>query len=481
MSNNLSQELRLEQSLSLSPIQLLTSKLVELTNLELQTRIEHELEDNPALEEGLSDDTAEPRTEQEPDTDQEWELGEYASEDDIPAYKLREITERQAFREEIPFASSSPTLLDVLLEQLALEGISELEKEIATYIIGDMTPEGYLSSGVEDLQDDLLLRKGIEVSKGEITQIIDRIKSLEPAGVGAKDLRECLLLQLRAKADNSPNHALATRILEDYYDAFTAKNYEQLATKLAITSEQLSGVYAYISRLNPRPALGLTTDADQASYYHPDFVVEKDLDDELSLTLVGEKEVRPLRLSPEYQQMLEGIRTQQNSRQKRETQDFLKYKLDQARWFIEALAMRQDTLRRTMLAIIAWQKAFFLTGDISDLRPMVLRDISAITGLDMSTISRVSNSKSVQTPYGVYPVKFFFGEGIVGESGEEISTKAIKMELQKLIDGENKKAPLTDEDLANALGQIGYPLARRTVAKYREELRIPIARLRREL
>lgn len=479
-NNRLTQELKQEQSLSLSPIQLLTSRLVELTGLELASRIEHELEDNPALEEGIDDSvpSEEQGTESSDNDDQDWELGEYASDDDIPAYKLQELQERQSFKEDIPFASYQPSLDSLLLDQLIMEGLNAEDEDLAKYIIGNITAEGYLTRTAQDLQDELLFKVGIDASLEKIESLISKIKTLDPAGIGAQDLQECLLLQIERISE--PWTLLAHKMLTQYYNEFKARNYEALCHGLLIDRDQLSMLYAHIAHLNPKPGTGLGDEGtDKMMHYRPDFIIHEEDNGELSLTIVGEQDIRPLRLSRMYQEMLEDSQRETNQRKQKETHSFLKHKVDQAKWFIEALTMRQNTLRRTMLAIMKRQERFLLSGDVADLRPMILKDIADMTGLDISTISRVSNSKSVQTDHGVYPIKFFFGDGMVSASGEEVSTRAIKQKLTELIEQENKQKPLTDEELAQKLTEDGYPLARRTIAKYRETLGIPIAKLRR--
>lgn len=486
MAQKLTQELKQEQGLSLSPTQLLTSKLLELTSVELEQRIERELEENPALEEGSDNlgetlDNEDNKDKELNEREQDWELGEYATEDDIPSYKLRELQEKQSFREEIPFAASSPSLDTLLLEQLSLEGLSTREEQIAKYIIGNITAEGYLKRSTMDLQDELLFKENLDTSLDEIQTMINRIKALEPAGIGASSLQECLLLQLYRRESRSPLEELCIRMLSKHYDDFTGKRFDKLEEALKINKETLAELYQEIARLDPKPGIGFTSEYDdRLEHYNPDFIVWEEDNGELSLSLVHEREIRPIRLSADYQDMMTSLKSS-NTRKERETYDFIKHKLDQAKWFIDAISQRQRTLKQTMLAIVDWQRAFFLSGDIVDLRPMILKDIASITGLDISTISRVSNSKSVQTRHGIYPIKFFFGDGIVTDSGDEVSTKAIKQALQELIDNEDKNAPLTDEELAQALSQQGYVLARRTIAKYRESLKLPIARLRKSL
>lgn len=482
--NKLTQQQRLEQGLTLSPAQIQAIKMLELTTLELEIRIERELEENPALEEsyeaeGLSSADDEARGEA---SEQDWELGEYASEDDIPAYKLRELQERQAKREEVPFSASAPSLDELLMEQLSLTKLTERERELARYIIGNLSAEGYLDRSIYQLQDDLLFKVGIEASEYELRELIKRIQGLEPAGIAARNLQECLILQLERRVGGSRlGIALALTILRHHYDDFVNKRFDKLCASLEIGQDELSEVYALVAKLNPRPTSGLGSDEEsRMMQYAPDFIVSE-VDGELTVALVHERELTPLRLSPTYVAMLEDVQQGSADRKRREAMTFLKHKVEQARWFIDAVAQRQQTLRQTMLAIVAHQHAFFLSGELTDLRPMVLRDIAEATGLDISTISRVSNSKSVQTDHGVYPLKFFFGEGITNDEGEEISTRQIKQALELLISEEDKHNPYTDAELVDLLAEQGYPLARRTVAKYREQLRLPVARLRREL
>lgn len=474
------QEQRQELSTSLSPAQIQAIKMLELTGLELEARIERELEENPALEEGYDEGIRADEDEELEAREQDWELGEYATEDDIPAYKLRELQERQSKQEDIPFAASAPSLDESLLEQLRMEGLSDRDEEIARYIIGNISSEGYLTRSVYELQDDLLFKADLEVALGELEALIERIRHLEPAGIGARDLRDCLILQLERRL-SSQDDRLAMDILRNSYDDFANKRFDRLVERWGVSRDRLTHIYHLISRLNPKPGIEFASiEEERMLHYNPDFVVTA-IDDELVLSLVGEREVVPLRLSPQYLQMLEMSQGEGNRRKEREAREFVKHKLDQARWFIEAVAQRQSTLRRTMLAIMAHQRAFFLSGELADLRPMILKDIAEATSLDISTISRVSNSKSVQTDYGVYPLKFFFGEGRTSDDGEEITTRAIKQMIADLIASEDKQRPYTDEELAQLLADEGYPLARRTIAKYRELLRLPVARLRREV
>lgn len=482
-TSKLGQYIKQEQSLSLSPVQLITSKLVELTSLELSDYIEHELEENPALEEGLDENpNAEFSIEEEQNQEeQDWELGEYASEDDIPSYKLNELQERQNFREEIPFSAYQPSLDSLLLEQLLYDGLSAEDEETARYLIGNISLDGYLSRSPEELQDDLLFKFGLDIPLTKITSLITKIKTLDPPGIGAKDLQESLLIQIDRLETQDPWKQSATTLLSQYYEEFKSKNFKVICTKMQISTEELAIIYEHISHLNPKPGRGLTEGTDdKLLHYRPDFIIEEDENGELTLLLVGEQDIKPLRLSPLYKEILNNSLTDKTQKQK-DTQNFLRHKIDKAKWFIEALTMRQNTLKKTMLAIMKWQEKFLLSGDISDLKPMILKDISELTNLDISTISRVSNRKSVQTSHGIYPIKFFFGDGLVSEQGEETSTKAIKFALENIIKEEDKSQPLTDDEITLKLAELGFKLARRTIAKYRESLNIPIARLRRSL
>ncbi len=480
------QEQRFEQGLSLSPAQIQAIRLLELTGLELESRIERELEENPALEEGREDaqEGGSDDLDHDPDSpsEQDWELGEYASDDDIPAYKLRELQDRNARREEIPFASGAPSLDDMLLEQLRLEGLQEDEEEVARYVVGSITADGYLPRTAEEIQDDLLFKAGIDASLEMISRLIARVRQLDPPGVGARDLQDCLLLQLERRSDLGEQRMLAMQLLRHHYDDFANKRFDRLVERMGLSRSELADLYALIARLNPKPASGYnsTIEEDRMMHYNPDFVVSV-VGEELVVSLVGERDIRPLYVSPVYTEMLETADLKGDSRGAREAREFVRHKLDQARWFIDAISQRQDTLRRTMQAIVDYQRAFFLSGELSALRPMILKDIAEATHLDISTISRVSNSKSVQTDYGIYPLKFFFGEGLTTTEGEEVSVRAIKERLSTLIEGEDKRKPYTDDELTHQLSEAGYKLARRTIAKYREQLQIPVARLRREV
>ncbi len=472
------QILKQEQGQTLSPQQVQFVRMLELTNMELEQRVERELEDNPALEEDYqANDVSEDQGAETNEND--WDLGDYASEDDIPAYRLKQLHERQNKREEIPFSASAPSMEEELLKQLSIEGLSQEEELYARYIIGNIDDEGYLRRSSMDLQDDLLFKAGQDVALEVIEQLIERIKTLDPAGIGAKDLQECLILQLQRRKP-SPKRDLALTILQKHYKDFVEKHFERLQSLYELSQEELSAVYDLVTHLSPRPTASFSDgDFAQVQQYSPDFLVQY-IDDDFVISLVGAREVQPLRLSKHYLEMLED-KSLAKGNKKDETRHFIKHKVEQARWFIDALRQRQDTLIQTMTAIVQYQKEFFLSGDLATMKPMVLRDIAEVVGMDISTISRVSNSKSVQTDHGVYALKYFFGEGLTNEEGETFSTKHIKKTLEELIQAEDKSKPLSDEALSEAMSKLAYPIARRTVAKYREELQIPVARRRKKL
>ena len=368
------------------------------------------------------------------------------------------------------------------MDQLALvTPLDGVRREIARYIIGNIDSDGYLTRSVEEIEDDLLFKAGLSVAPEEIEVLIRLVKTLDPAGIAARDLRESLLLQIE-RLPETPLHREAYQMIQDHYEDFVNKRFDRLCSCLGVSEERLAELYTFVSHLSPKPASGYGDDSEgRFAHFTPDFIVTE-RDGELLISLVGERDLPPLRLSPTYLALLEEQKGQRgDSRQSREAFTFLKHKVEQARWFIEALETRQQTLRRTMMAIVEHQRDFFFSGEVSDLKPMVLRDIAEATGLDISTISRVSNSKSVQTDHGIYMLKFFFGEGITTEEGESISTREVRQALAALIEAEDKRQPLTDEELTQQLAAQGYPIARRTVAKYREQLRLPIARLRRQL
>lgn len=461
-------------------------RLLELPTLELEERVKHELEDNPALEEGKEpqDDLEHSEEEEnfaaEGSENEDLSLGDYFSADDIPEYKLQQMTERAERKEEIPFAEGE-SLSEFLLEQLRLRELPEKQVKIAEYIIGNLDDDGYLRRDLSAIADDLVFQAGVEADEAEVEQVLRIIHDFEPAGIGARDLKECLLIQLN-KREKTEATRLALRILNSYFEDFTRKRYERILKTLDITEEELKQAIREITLLNPKPGSSWGDTMETAmSQVVPDFVVEAN-NGELTLSM-NNRGVPDLRINQEYAEMFQdyaGNKANQTA-DRRDAVQFVKQKLDAAQWFIDAIRQRNETLQRTMETIICLQREFFLTGDETTLRPMILKDVAERTGYDISTISRVSNSKYVQTNFGVYPLKYFFSESMQTDTGEEISTREVKKIMKDHVDAEDKRHPLTDEELAAILKEAGYVIARRTVAKYREQLGIPVARMRKEI
>ena len=483
----LRQQLQQKLQQKLSPQQIQLIKLIEVPSIELEERIKQELQDNPALEEGeevrafdetpASDD--EPDVENVPD-DREADiaLGDYLTEDDIPDYKLREISERMEKREEIPFAGSQ-TLYEFLHRQLGLRSLSDREMQIADYIIGNLDSDGYLRRNVEAIADDLIFQTNSEVNEHEIEAVIDIVHDMDPPGIGARNLRECLLLQL---ARREPTQAAtdASRILTDFFEDFSHKRYDKIMKLSGIDEDSLKAAITEITTLDPKPGGKWDEGLETSLSIIPDFIVESH-NGELILSM-NSREIPPLRVSREYIGMLEQYDKRRSSpADVRDAAIFVKQKIESARWFIDAVRQRQETLSRTMSAIMEFQKNFFLTGDESTLKPMILKDISARSGYDKSTISRVSNSKYVQTNFGVYPLKYFFSDYLSTTDGEEVTTREVKKILLEYIENEDKRRPYNDEELAAHMQERGFIIARRTIAKYREQLDVPVARLRKEI
>lgn len=484
----LKQQLQQKLQQRLSPQQIQLIRLLELPSIEMEERIKQELEENPALEEGqestLEENTNEGDFDTEEDTfsedDADLSLGDYLTEDDIPDYKLAEISNRADRKEEIPF-SLGASLHEHLLEQLGLRELSEKEHKIGEYIIGNIDDDGYLRRDLTSITDDLIFKAGEEVDESDIQPILSIIQDFEPAGVGARDLQECLLLQLEKK-EPTRNTKLAIQIIKNYFDAFVKKHYEKIQKGLNINEEKLKQVLHEITSLNPKPGNSWSEASEIAmNQITPDFIVEAQ-NGELILSM-NQRGVPDLRINREYAEMLQDYTSNKanQTNDMRNAVQFVKQKLDTAQWFIDAVRQRQETLQRTMQAIVMLQRDFFLTGDESKLRPMILKDVAERAGYDISTISRVSNSKYVQTNFGIYSLKFFFSESTQNESGEEISTREVKQIMKETIAAEDKRKPVTDEALAALLKEKGYLIARRTVAKYREQMDIPVARLRKEL
>lgn len=485
----LKQQLQQKLQQKLSPAQIQEIKLLEVTTLELEERIRQELEENPVLEESpepelekeeLSDDFEEEKIDEE--VNDEIDFEEYLDEDEIPDYKLRiNNTSKDDKYEEIPF-SAGMTFHDYLLDQLNLISLTEREKIIAEFIIGNIDEEGYLRRTPEALIDDLAFQLNIETNETEIKKIIKVIQQLDPSGVGAYDLQECLLLQLERKPF-TPEIEIAKRIVKEYFEEFSRKHFEKLLKGLEIDEEKLKKAMNEIVKLNPKPGSAWSGNVLEKSMTTvvPDFILENK-DGELYVHL-NNSNIPELRINSTYNSMFQDYMANKRNQtpQMKEALMFVKQKIDSARWFIDAVKQRQQTLLTTMSAIVEYQKDFFLEGDERYLKPMILKDIAERTGYDISTISRVSNSKYIQTDFGIFPIKYFFSESMTNEFGEEISTREIKKILLECIENEDKSKPLNDEKLVEVLKEKGYNIARRTVAKYRDQLNIPVARLRKQI
>lgn len=482
---------KLQQSLlqKLSPQQIQIIKLLEIPTMLLEQRIKKEMEENPVLEDA-ADEHIDDEPYQESDLnddnagstdDDEFSLTDYLNDEDIPSYKLN-ISNRSKDdkHEDIPFSVGS-TFHEHLKSQLGLLSISERERMLADYLIGNLDEDGYLRRALDAVADDMAFALGVDTNEIELEQALKQLQQLEPAGIAARDLRECLLLQFRDRPVANPGVETARIIIRKHFDEFTKKHYDRIKLRLNLTDEQLKEALDVILSMNPKPGGGFHDPYNQTAHQIvPDFVLEYD-DGEFSLSL-NSRNVPELRVSREYTDMLETYAANREpSKQEKEAVAFVKQKIDSARWFIDALKQRQNTLLSTMQAILDYQKEFFREGDLAKLKPMILKDISEATGFDISTVSRVANSKYIQTHFGIYPLKSFFSEGVQTETGEEVSTREIKRILQECVGGEDKRHPLTDERLMEILKERGYPIARRTVAKYREQLGIAVARLRKEL
>jgi len=481
---------RLQQKLlqKLSPQQIQMIKLLEVPTLQIEERIKKELEDNPALEEGQEEedipaDTEEEEQFEEKDKDQEeFTLDDYIEEDEIPDYRLqaKNYSKDEEKRSEIPF-SVGFSFYEHLESQLGLRDLTEKQKILGEYILGNIDEDGYLRRELINIVDDLAFLQNVEATEAELEEVLKIIQDLEPAGVGARTLRECLLLQIDKRDNTHPSMMLAHTILESYFEEFTKRHYDKIIARLGISENELKAAIDEVLKLNPKPG-GVYSDPfnKTAQPIIPDFILELS-EDGFDLHL-NSRNLPELRLSSSYNEMLREY--SRDKSQKKEMKDavmFVKQKIDSAKWFIDAIKQRQNTLLLTMNAILEYQQEYFIDGDETKLKPMILKDVAEMTGLDISTVSRVANSKFIQTHFGIFSLKFFFSEGLQTDSGEEVSTREIKRILQDCIENEQKRKPLTDERLTEILQEKGYQIARRTVAKYREQLNIPVARLRREI
>jgi RNA polymerase sigma-54 factor len=493
---SLSQSFQQKLLQKLSPQQIQLMKLLQVPTSNLEERVQAEIEENPALEmaEGEKeiefgeeiDNEFEPDLEEEDPTP----LDEYEQADstafmvdddgEIADYKLKDDNYPEMDDNAVIPIKVETSFHELLTDQLGMLELGERDYTIAEQVLGSLDDDGYLRRALTSIADDLAFRQGIEVAEKEIERIVLLIQDFDPAGIGARDLQECLLLQLKRKKLEGKSVQLAITILTKYFEEFTRKHYEKIRRQLNLSDAEIKVVVGQIIKLNPRPGGNFTSIDKAQTYIIPDFFVLNN-SGQLELTL-NSKNAPELRVSEGYRDMLKDYEkgSKKDPRQK-EAVLFIKQKIDAAKWFIDMIEQRQTTLTNTMKAILVHQHAFFLSGDETVLRPMILKDIAIQTGLDISTVSRVANSKFVQTEYGTFRLKFFFSESLSTDSGEEVSTREVKKILSDLIDAEEKNQPLSDEILTDMLQQKGYNIARRTVAKYREQLNIPVARLRKEL
>ena len=477
----LNQKLHLKLSQKLSPQQIQLMKLIQLPLQELEQRLAREIEENPALESG-KEETYSDESLDDNDTsskDDEINIDDYLSEDDVPDYKLSSNNYSPDDEEKnLPFVSGI-SFNQSLTNQLQSFSLNNTDLEIAKFLVGSVDQTGYLRRDLEDIVDDLAFTEGINTSKKNIKKILEIIHLLDPPGVGAQDLKECLLIQLKRKKV-SKDISNAIKIIETSFEIFSKKHFKKIILKLNISEIDLKRAILEIEKLNPKPGAAFAESTKMNSTIIPDFKIEI-IDNKLNLTL-NSRNAPDLYVSREYKNMLSGYQAaKKTSRSQKDAVTFIKQKLDAAKWFIDAINQRNQTLLLTMEAIMNFQKNYFLSGDETDIKPMILKDIANEIKMDISTISRVANSKYVDCPYGIKLLKSFFSEGIVNSDGVEVSTIEIKKELKEIITEENKTNPLTDDQLTKKINQKGYPIARRTVAKYREMIGAPVARLRKKL
>lgn len=484
----------------LSPQQILLMKLLQIPTMELSSRIKEEIEENPALEEEFNDTDSDIDTNSDSDTDSDIDNNDEFQEaddydplsdfddymrdddDDDAAYKLRTNNYSPDDEHYEAPISNEESFQDILIQQLGYRNLDEKKYKIGTYIIGNLDDSGYLSRPISGIIDDLLFTQNLDVSEEEVTEVLHVIQDFDPAGVGATNLQECLLIQLRRLQDENDeddiDYTLPIIIIEQYFSEFTKKHYDKIVKKSGISERQFRAALKEILKLNPKPG-GTVGGSQRSNYVIPDFTIYNNCG-KLELTL-NSRNAPELHVNKDYVEMLNDFAKQKNNKSNKEAINFVKNKIESAKWFIEAVKQRHNTLYVTMEAIMNYQKEYFLTGDETKLKPMILKDISEKVGLDISTISRVANSKYVQTAYGTFSLKSFFSESLTNDDGEEVSTREIKKILMDCIEQEDKSKPLTDDVLTQILKEKGYNIARRTIAKYREQLDIPVARLRKEL
>ena len=479
----LKQQLQIKLSQKLSPQQIQLMKMIQLSTLELEQKIESEMGENPALESGIEKPSNDPLDndyeENEKIETDEIEIDQYLSDDEIPSYKLYANNYSSDDDTSTIPVTGGISLHQHLSQQIGNLILSETEMEIAEFIIGSIDESGYLRRSNEELIDDLAFTQNLMVTESQIKKTIKAVQSLDPAGIAARSLKECLQLQLEKKKKDRPEVGHALEIIKNQFDHFSHKHYSKLQERIGLNKEELKTALDLISRLNPKPGGALSSN-NQNNQIVPDFILTLE-DGELNIQL-NQRNAPQLKVSNTYKEMLTGYsesETKTNSQQ--EAVQFIKQKLDAAQWFIDAIKQRHQTLTLTINAILEHQREYFLTGDERKLRPMILKDIADKVSMDISTISRVANSKYIDTPYGTKLLKTFFSEGLKNEDGEDVSSIEIKKILEQLISEENKKKPLTDQTLSVLMKEKGYLVARRTIAKYREQLDIPVARLRKEL
>ena len=462
--------LELKQQQRLSPLQIQTIKLIQMPIQELEQKVRAELESNPVL-----DDEPDPNSDSEA---KDVSIDAIKEDGDIPAYRLKVNNWGKDPRPEYNTFSVKEGFTQSLQRQLGFRDLTPHQRDVASFIIGSLDDDGYLRRDLDILVDDLAFRAGIETSEEEVEQMLRIIQEFEPVGVGARDLRECLLIQLRSLKP-SPEVNTAIRIIDECFQDFSNKHFQKICSKLSISEDQLKAAFAKIVKLNPSPG-GQVDDSyeDQSQQIVPDFILDEQ-DGVLDFTM-PRFNVPEIRVNKKYADLLMEAKGSSEKAQK-EAAAFVKQKLDSAKWFVEALKQRQNTLSKTMRAILDFQHEYFISGDEADLKPMVLKDIAEVTGFDISTISRVVNSKFIETHFGIFPLKYFFSEGMENNEGEEVSTRELKKVLLECVDGENKHKPLTDEQLVVEMNKRGYNVARRTIAKYRSQLNIPPARWRKEI
>ncbi|HLT75212.1 MAG TPA: RNA polymerase factor sigma-54 [Ohtaekwangia sp.] len=481
------QKLGLSQSLQqkLSPQQIQFIKLLQVPTAELEARIEEELEVNPALEEGEDHDGPEENFEEQEaqeqsSKDEDVDIKDYLPDDDYSGYKMQGDGGDDEDREmPIPMASS---LHEQLMSQLDFLGLNEHQYNIGKQLVGSIESDGYIRRDLESIVNDLAFSQGIETTVEEVESILKKIQTFDPPGIAARDLQECLLLQLdRMDNGHDIDVAVAKKIITECYDEFTKKHYQKIQKKLDTEDEDfIRDAVELIVKLNPKPGGGGASSMVKNQYIIPDFILTNN-NGKLELAL-NSKNAPELRISRSYTEMFRAYdKSDKKDKKLKEAVSFVKQKLDAAKWFIDAIKQRQQTLLRTMKAIVDFQYDFFLEGDESKLKPMILKDIATMINMDISTVSRVASSKAVQTDFGIYPLKYFFSEGIATDSGEEVSSREVKQIIKEIIEKEDKSKPLSDDKLEKILNEKGYNIARRTVAKYREQLNIPVARLRKEL